>query len=237
VREVRSIATAILLLGLIAGIAPAQDQPKPPAKADAAKAKPNKFGSKLNLKIGREREGELLTFVREHHPELADLLDQLKPMKAAEYQAALKDLDRDVRRLDQLKTKSPNRYEPELSLWISRSRIRLLSARLAMSEDGELREKLKEELRELRRRESDVLQLEIDAVRQNLDRQQRRLAQLEQQAAELKGDDEQWLAKKLAALEKEHRAAEPAKNKKPKPKAKTDTTLKDKPKPESATDR
>jgi hypothetical protein len=236
----RNCAAALMLVGAIAGLAPAQvqDEKRPAGKA----AKPQKSPGKNALaKIGPEREAELLGFVREHHPELAELLDQLKPMKASEYETALRTLDKDVRRLDQLKTKSPNRYEPELALWASRSRIQLLSARLAMSEeDDELRKKLKDELRELRRHEFEVLQLEIDSVQQALDRQQRRLKQLEQQAAELKGDDEKWLARKLAALENEHRKNEASKDKskekKPlKPRLKSDSTLKAKSKSEPAT--
>lgn len=224
-----------MLLGPIAGIAPAQDKPKPPAKAETAKSKPNK---PANAKIGAEREKELLTFVREHHQELANLLDQLKPMKAAEYEAALKDLDRDVRRLEQVKTKSPNRYDPELGLWASRSRIRLLAARLSMSEeDDELRQRIKDELRGLRQHELEVLELEIDSVKQHLDKQQRRLEQLQKQSADLQTNDEAWLQKKLMALENEHRKADPPKGKKPKPKAKPDATLKVKTKAEETTDR
>lgn len=231
----RNLLAMAMLLGLIAGIAPAQDKPKSPAKAEAAKAKPNK---PANVKIGAEREEELLTFVRKHHHELADLLDQLKPMKAAEYEAALKDLDRDVRRLQQVKTKSPDRYDPELGLWASRSRVRLLAARLSMSEeDEELRQRIKDELRGLRQHELEVLQAEIDATKENLDKQQRRLERLQEQSADLQNNEDAWLQKRLKALENEHRKTDPPKGKKPKPKPKTDSTLKAKTKPEPATAR
>ena len=78
-----------------------------------------------------------------------------------------------------------------------------------------MRSQLKDELRELRRQELSVLQLEIEAVKLGLDKQQRRLKQLETQAAELNGDNEVWVEKKLTALEREHQIEVPAQKKKP----------------------
>jgi hypothetical protein len=193
----------VALLTLSGGLAFAADDLAAPANNPPAKAKGAKAAAKAP-DVKPERAAELLAFVREHHPELAELLEQLRPMKAAEYQAALKDLDRDVRRLEQQEKKAPKRYESELGLWKTRSRIRLLSARWSVSQDGELKELLKTELRGLRQQELAALQLEIEIVRQNLERQRRRLEQLEQQVAKFPSNDEEWLEKKLAALEQEN---------------------------------
>lgn len=199
----RFVILIVAVLTLFGGFAFAEESPTASPKNPPAKGKGAKAAAKTP-DVKPERAAELLTFVREHHPELADLLEQLRPMKTSEYQAALKDLDRDVRRLEQQEKKAPKRYESELGLWKARSRIRLLSARLSVSEDDELKELLKAELRGLRQQELAALQLEIDIVRQNLEKQQRRLEQLEKQAAEFPSNDEEWLVKKLAALEQEN---------------------------------
>jgi chromosome segregation ATPase len=219
------LALAAATLGAIGSVTVSQDKAAAQAAAPA-QAKPGK-SSANGAEIDANREGELLAFVQAHHPELGELLRQLKPMKVSEYQTALRALDRDVRRLDQLRKKSPTRYEPELSVWASRSRVRLLAARLSMEQDEELRQQLRSELRELRRRELGVLQLEIETVRQNLEKQQRRLEQLERQSEELQGEDEEWVERKLSALENKKDPGVTPKAEKPgNGKSKNDATLK-----------
>jgi len=77
-----------------------------------------------------EREAAALTFVRAHHPELAELLDRLKTRRPQEYQKAIRELFRASERLAQSQEQAPQRYEMELSEWKLQSRVQLLVARM-----------------------------------------------------------------------------------------------------------
>ena len=92
-----------------------------------------------SLPLTPEREAAAITFVRQHHAELVDLLNQLKETKPAEYQAAIRELFQTSERLAQLREQDPQRYELELDAWKTKSRIRLLAARSTMSGDMSLK--------------------------------------------------------------------------------------------------
>jgi hypothetical protein len=98
--------------------------------------------------ITPEREAAAITFVREHHAELVDLLNQLKETKPAEYQTAIRELFQTSERLAQLREQDPQRYDLELEAWKVKSRIQLLAARSTMSGDKSLEEQLHSALAE-----------------------------------------------------------------------------------------
>lgn len=219
---------AIWLAGWLSMPCFAQDKSRPAKAADNIEKKADKRAGKV-AKISATREEELLQFVHEHHPELAELLEQLKPMSSDEYLAALGDLDRDVRRIEGVRKGATGRFDAELNLWKSRSRIRLLAARLTVSSDEDLRGKLRDELRQLRKLELEAVQRELSATQQLLEKQQRKLEQLEKRSSDLQGEDESWVERKLSDLEREQRRTQdsaPRKSAKSKPKSK--------PKPEKA---
>lgn len=91
-----------------------------------------------------EREAAALSFVRQHHPELEDLLAQLKSGNRAEYRRVTNELFFASERLTQSQERDPLKYELDLRLWKIDSRIRLLAARLAMNESDLLQGELKE---------------------------------------------------------------------------------------------
>jgi hypothetical protein len=180
------------------------------AQETAAKGKP----------VSAEREVELLQFVRTHHAELATLLEQLKPARPAEYRAALGDLDRDVRRLEQTRKRSPKHHEAELNVWVARSQVRLLSARLSMSDDPALRDELRAQLRRLRELELVALDRQIASLQQSIERQQKKLEKLQEQSGRLREqEEEKWLAEQTALLERQRRSTAQATGKQ-KPKSK-----------------
>jgi predicted phage tail protein len=159
--------------------------------------------------------------VREHHAELAGLLEQLKPQNPAKYQAAMVDLNRDLKRLEQVRKRSASEaYEYELSLWKSRSRVRLLAARLSMADDAALREELKSALRDLRQQELASVEREITGAKSMLEKQQQKLDKLERQQKKLASPEEQWIDQQLQMLEKAQQsgANKPVKADKPKSK-------------------
>jgi len=201
VRRLCPLALSFLLLagGLCSAVG-AEPRKEKSAEQPPAAIKNEKPAAKAPA-IDSARETELLTLVREHHAELADLLAQLKPQDFAKYQAALADLDRDFKRLEQLRKRSSINYDHELNLWKSRSRVRLLAARLAMSGDSALREELKGALRDLRQQELAALDREMTGLKSSLDKQQQKLDKLERQHSKLESEGDQWIEQQLTALE------------------------------------
>lgn len=94
-----------------------------------------------------EREAAALTFVSLHHPDLAQLLGQLKNSQPDQYERAIRELFRTSENLAQLQEREPQRYEYELESWRLNSRIQVLAARLMMGPDAEIEDQLREALR------------------------------------------------------------------------------------------
>ena len=121
--------------------------PKNGGNANASKAAPSKDDKLPSFSL--EREAAALSFVRQHHPELADLLAQLKAGNRKEYQRVVHELFRTSERLAASRERDPVKYELELSDWKLDSRIRLLAARMMMSDSlAESQEELKQLLLE-----------------------------------------------------------------------------------------
>ncbi len=217
-RLVITLFAGLVACGLLGSSMPAQDQPSdaaPPAEKPkgekGAKGEKSEKGAGKSKQVLAEREAELLAFVKSQHPELAALLEHLKPVQAKEYQAAVHDLDRDVRRLEVLRKKAPKQYDRELSLWVTRSRIRLLAARLSMSEDAAVREELRAQLRQLRELELASLQQEIGPLQQSIEKQQLMLQKLQQRLSDLQVSDDEWLARQMAELPQKPKSVGPVK--------------------------
>jgi hypothetical protein len=135
------------MLGLcVAAFADGVARPESPKSVAKDKSKPEK-----NLPpFSPEREAAALALVREHHPEVAELLDRLKGNRPAQYRRAIRELAQTSQRLAQWKERDPARYELELKLWKLQSKVQLLSARATMSGDlvqeAELRQALAEQM-------------------------------------------------------------------------------------------
>ena len=117
-----------------------------------------------------EREAAALTFVRRHHPPLAELLIHLEEQDKRQYQRAIRDLFRTSERLAQLQERDADRYQFELRVWKIQSRIQLYSAQLAMQEDPAIRQRLKEALREQDEVQRQLLQRERQRLSERLKR-------------------------------------------------------------------
>jgi hypothetical protein len=148
-----AVAAAFVFPGL--STAAPEKPATPPASKSEAKDKHPTFTP--------EREAAALTFVRMNHPELADLLAQLKSTRPKEYQSAVRELYRVCDRLAQTKDRDPARYELELESWKLRSQIQVLSARGSMTDP----KSIESELRTLLARQQDVQlrQLQLDRRR------------------------------------------------------------------------
>ena len=124
---------------------------KGPAKSDKNSSEKNKENRKPSGKsdsrkvkgFTEEREAAAMTFARANHPELADLLEQLKQTDTTQYQQAIRDLFRSSEKLALAQEKNPLEYELELELWRLRSRSQLLVAQLTMGPDPAIENQLR----------------------------------------------------------------------------------------------
>jgi hypothetical protein len=148
-----------------------------PAKNGKGKASSN---AAKPIAMTAAREAAAMDFVKHHHPELAELLIHLKESTPKEYERAIRDLSRASERLAQIRERDPEAYELELKVWQARSRAQLLNARLQMTEDDEIRKKLREALTEEYDLRLQILTRDRDRFAEktkNLDQQIERLQQ------------------------------------------------------------
>jgi hypothetical protein len=106
-------------------------------------ARSNETGNGAPAPVGN---AAVQAFAREHHPELAALLEQLETADPAAFAAASAEIGRTFERLERLRERQPELHEAKLQDWKLSSRIRLALARMALTKDadpqldGELRE-------------------------------------------------------------------------------------------------
>ncbi|HEX3999979.1 MAG TPA: hypothetical protein VHX65_15615 [Pirellulales bacterium] len=172
------LAVGLFGVGAIAAESLESPSSVPQAASASPKTKPSVAGrlsatgkpvaKAVQVLITPEREAAALQFVREHHPELVELLKNLKISHSAQYQAALRQLFQTSERLARIHETDPPRYELELKLWKIKSRIQLLAARSSMSNDPELAVQLKAALEEQAQVQLAELQLERDRVAERL---------------------------------------------------------------------
>jgi len=137
---VRPIIATLLLLS-IGLVAPAADDEvgKPAARVTPAR----KSAIAPAVPFSPEREAEAMEFVREHHPELATVLEALKPMDPAEFRKAVGELSGVARTLAEVRSRNPRRYEIALDTWKAKSRVELIAAQLAGAPDEERASRLR----------------------------------------------------------------------------------------------
>jgi hypothetical protein len=156
------------------------------AKQPEAKQKTNaknKDRAEPAITLTSEREEAALAFIRAHHPELLEVLDQLKAGSPKRYKAVVLDLFRSSERLRAMREMDPNRYELALKAWKVRSRIHLLAARAALSNDESLRLELRrafEEQADIRRAQ---LQYDRDLLSERLKKADAALGKLDEERA------------------------------------------------------
>ena len=184
------VVFSLFLLFAVPLLAGDSDDNAPRKMAQASKDKPAK--SKLPP-IDAKAENDVLEFVREHHPELAELLSQLKENHPKEYQKAVQDLSRVRQRLHAMKRNDDRRYDLELSVWKAETRIQLLAARLHMGDNAELREQLRVALNE-------QMDLRLELLKHERDLAKDRIGKLDAQIKRLDSDRSDAVERQLQTL-------------------------------------
>lgn len=150
-------------------------------------------------------ESSAMAFVEQHHPELADLLKQLKKTNRKDYDAAVKDLTRTWERLEKIRAKQPDRYTAEVEIWKLESRVRLLVARFVSSMDEQTREEIQRLIRDRNAIRARLLREERDRMAARLERLDESLRELESAGDRLAAEE----AERLLTSARSH--ARPAK--------------------------
>lgn len=145
--------------------------------------------------LSREREENAIRFAREHHPELAELLEGLRKSDNPNFHAGLHDLARDAERLGKLGERDQERYSVSLRSWKLDSRIRLEIARLSMSSEDDFEARLRPMMEERQAARIQSLRLEQKRLSE-------RLAKTEEQLANLKKNPTELVSAEIARLHK-----------------------------------
>lgn len=177
----------------------AQQPSKKPSKAKKGPAanpttSPDK---KKPVNVPAARRTELLKFCQQHHKELLPLLESLRKKRPEEFEKALRTLDREINQLQTVKSK--DRYEKLLEQWVLRSKIKLLSAKLAVRASKEQRAKTTASLTKL------IVQLQDLKIKHLSDEQQAtrsRLAKITTQIDQLRETRDAEIKKQIDALTK-----------------------------------
>jgi hypothetical protein len=154
-----------------------------------------------------EREAAAMTFVRTHHPELAELLIALRESDPDAYQKAIHELFRTSERLAQIQERQPARYDLDLRVWKVRSRIELLLARLSMVDDHRLRKQLRAAFAEQVELEREMMRLERDRLQDRMETLDRNL---QRKPNELAADVDQRLDRALRRIDRQPATKKPA---------------------------
>lgn len=195
-----SLTIAVLLCSLQAGIC---DEPTNARDAStpgqARDAKPNRPSA-----VSEERESAALAFVRQHHPELVFLLEQLKAMKPAEYDRAILELFQTNKQLTNLKQRDSKRYELALEAWKAKSKAQLLAARWVSEPSEALEGQLRDALGH---------QIDVEVRQQKLEKEllEARLKKTEETLKRFENNRDKLLESRLQALKNRgQRARRPA---------------------------
>jgi hypothetical protein len=206
-RTLRTLAVALLTLAGLSAEVPAQGVGGGKTKSEALKTKV------ADPKTDAEREAAALGFVREHHPELAALLAELKPMRPDEYAKAVEELARVSRSLNNLKARDPRRYAVGLDVWKCRSRVEVITARLASEPSPELESQLRQAVAAQLDAQTRQQRFERDQVAERLRRLDENLRKLESDPAAVVEARVQALLKKSRVVRRPQAAARPRPNK------------------------
>lgn len=183
-----------------------QKKPNGDKKPEQNKPSANRLDPRKLEERKSDREAVAKAFAEEHHPELASLLRTLEKMSPQAYQTAVRDIARAADRLDALKERDQPRYQRELEVWKTRSRVHVVSAEYRISPGPDLEKKLRELMQ-------DELQAKRELLAFDRERAQKRLDQLDRELRELDEKGSVMIDRQIERLPKV-----PASIPKPKPK-------------------
>ncbi len=141
------------------------------------------------------REAAAVTFAQTHHAELAKLLSRLKRRNKTQYERAIRELFRTSERLARMQEVNSGRYASSLKMWRLNSGIRLLAAKMTMSNAPQLESQLKDLIIERQN-------LWLEQLQQDRDKAQARLDRIDESIGKITRDRELAVQNELTRLKK-----------------------------------
>jgi hypothetical protein len=179
---IRSIVVALAL------VVPAAAHPQ-----STGAPKPNKPAARPPAPLTPEREATALAFAKTNHPELAELLGNLKTMDGAQYHKAVSALATQSESLAALAKRDPEIHAVALREWKTQSRINVLAAKVTHL-DPAARPAAETELKKFVEEQAD---LRISRKELDVKRATEQLQRSEDQLQKLKSDRDSWIAQQL----------------------------------------
>jgi hypothetical protein len=171
--------------------------PKPVAvepKQAVSETKPTPVPDPANVSF-KDIEAPAIDFVKANHPELVTLLQLLKSMKEAEYEAAVREIYKTQKRLDLLENRDMEQHTIELELWKTQSKVDLVMARAIASK----KELNANELRKLIKRQIELQQRRLRHEQKLLTARQK---SLQESLEKLESEVDERVDQQLATLTK-----------------------------------
>ena len=149
-----------------------------PTKAIAMEIAGDDVKNKVEKK-SHKRRAEVFKFVNEHFPELGAVLAQAEKNHPAKINNAFYRINKDVLRLEQMKTARPEKFKLALNQWKLKTRIEIAIAQYAKKEDAEqLEKRIQPLVVELVDNRKKMLELERDHLVERLSKVDRTIERL-----------------------------------------------------------
>ena len=190
--------------------------PQQPSSEAPAKTKSEKT-PKVPKTVSARDQQAAMEFVREHHPELAHLLEQLQKSRPDEFLTAIRQLVPQTQAIQRLRERAPARYPAQLEAWKRDSEIRLLIARWARSQDPQLETRIKELITQRQTTRQTELKAEQQRLEEQLLKVQEQLQTFSTEQHERVADEWEQLSRQAAAAARSAKSSDPkSKTKSPK---------------------
>lgn len=209
---------AFLLVGAVSVVGtPAYAQRRTPENANPREQRqPNRSGEaalaagmgilpRNKVTFTAEREAAALTFVRQHRPELVEVLENLKTAQPSEYQRAICDLFWTSEMLTAVRQEDRQRYDYALRSWQWEAKAHLLAAQLAGAPTNS--EALKVELQQA---VEQLVKAQLEESAYAVQRQEAQLRRAQERHKRLESRREELVRERLGTILKTAESPEPS---------------------------
>lgn len=123
---------------------------------------------KSSRSFSDEEQNTALVFIREHHPELSHLLEQLQKSRPVEFRSALRELVPQTQAILRTRERFPTRYPAQLAAWKRDSQIRVLMARWSRIKDPQIEAQVRELITQRQQERKTEIQAEQERLKDQL---------------------------------------------------------------------
>ncbi|TWU57246.1 hypothetical protein [Rubripirellula reticaptiva] len=140
--------------------------------------------------LAGESEAAVLLLVQSHLPQLAGMLDRLRDANPRQYERAIRDLSRWVKRLESAKKRDSKLHGIEVDLLKAETNVDLLSAKLKVRDDASDRNLLRDAVDQLHQAKTARVRYDVQLAADRLDRAKQQLQSANQKLKMLEDSTE-----------------------------------------------